>query len=223
MTKSAIPSGVIFDFDGVVADSLGVHLKAWRVSFMRLYGSELEDVTDLPGRSTAAIADILATRAGRPETKEQLADLKRQALRQSDLSIELLPGASDAFEFLKKNNIPFGIASNAPRAFIEQTLARVYIQVNYLFGIDDVARPKPEPDVFLKCAKAIGVSVLDHSRIIVFEDSPHGIRAAVKAGIFPIGVLTQNSESQMQTAGAKVVCQNIADAMTRGWLTSLPA
>jgi HAD superfamily hydrolase (TIGR01509 family) len=170
-----------------------------------------------------AIADILSTRAGRPETKESLAELKRDALRESSLVIEFLPGAKDAFKWLKENRIPFGIASNAPRAFIESTLERLNVTVEHKFGIDDVGRGKPEPDVFLKCARALGVSVLDHPRVIVFEDSPHGLAAAVRAGMYPIGVLTQNSGDEMHRAGAKAVCQHIGDALTRGWLLQLPS
>ena len=216
------PAAVIFDFDGVIVDSLAAHLKAWRLSYETLYGMKLTDIDGLPGRSTMAIADILSTRAGRPETKTTLAELKKQALRDSHMTIELLPGANDAFEILKGINLPFGIASNAPRAFIEGTLQRLNVTIEHKFGIDDVQNGKPEPDVFLKCAKALSVSVLDHPRVIVFEDSPHGLRAAVKAGMFPIGVLTQNTAGDMFEAGARAVCKHIAEAINLGWLEQLP-
>ena len=223
MKSISKPSAVIFDFDGVIVDSLAVHLTAWRISFKKLYGTELIDTAGLPGRSTMAIADILSTRASRPDTKEELAELKRDALRESSLVIEFLPGAKDAFKWLKENKIPFGIASNAPRAFIESTLERLSVTVEHKFGIDDVRQGKPAPDVFLKCAKALGISVLDHHRAIIFEDSPHGLAAAIKAGMFPIGILTQNSASEMLRAGARVVCQNIGEALANGWLSQLPS
>jgi HAD superfamily hydrolase (TIGR01509 family) len=222
MNQSIRPSGVIFDFDGVVVDSLSVHLDAWRVSFKTLYGVELENTDGLPGRSTAAIADILSTRAGQPESKETLASLKRDILRQTSAAINFLPGVQSAFMWLRGEKIPFGIASNAPRKFIETTLAELGESVSHIFGCDDVMRPKPEPDVFLKCAKALSLSVLQHEEIIVFEDSPHGLRAAVKAGMFPIGVLTQNSAEHMIQAGAMAVCKDVGDALQKGWLSSLP-
>jgi beta-phosphoglucomutase len=216
------PSGVIFDFDGVVVDSLSVHLDAWRISYQNLYGKPLTDTVGLAGRSTAAIADILAHRAGKPATKDHLADLKREVLRQRHHKIDLLPGAGEAFQFLRQTNLPFGIASNAPRAFIASTLESHGIQVDNFFGIDDVARPKPEPDVFLKCAKAMGVSVLDHPHILVFEDSPHGLRAAIRAGMFGIGVLTQNTASEMLAVGAKATCLHILEALNQGWFDQIP-
>jgi beta-phosphoglucomutase len=216
------PSGVIFDFDGVVVDSLSVHLEAWRISYQTLYGSPLIDTTGLPGRSTVAIADILSSRAGRPETKIKLADIKREILRQNRNQIKLLPGAAEAFDYLQRKNRPFGIASNAPRAFIASTLESHGISVDHFFGVDDVTRPKPEPDVFLKCAQALGISVTRHCDILVFEDSPHGLRAAIKAGMFGVGVLTQNNASEMFAAGAAVTCAHILEALQRGWFETLP-
>lgn len=223
MTSSQSPAGVIFDFDGVVVDSLAVHLKAWQIAFKDLYGTDLTDTTGLPGRSTMAIAEILSDRVGLPATKEKLADRKREALRHSSLSIELLPGVREAFGWLQESGIPFGIASNAPRAFIENTLERLSISVTHKFGVDDVTRPKPEPDVFLKCAKALGISVIHHQRVIVFEDSPHGVKAAVKAGMFPIGVLTQNTAQDMIIVGAKATCLHVGEAHALGWLQTLPS
>ena len=222
MKSTLSPAGVIFDFDGVVVDSLSVHLKAWQIAFMELFQEELTDTTGLAGRSTIAIADILVTRVGRPELKEQLADLKREALRQNFQTIQLLPGISETFTWLKKNGLPFGIASNAPRSFIENTLERCGLSVEIKFGVDDVARPKPEPDVFLKCAKALGVSVLSHPQVMVFEDSPHGLRAAVRAGMYPIGVLTQNTAKEMLAAGAKACCADVGEALLNGWFINLP-
>ena len=222
MQKNAKPAGVIFDFDGVVVDSLSAHLIAWRQSYLELYGTALIDTEGLPGRSTQAIADILAHRAGRPDTRETLAELKREALRHSSLTIEFLPGARELFTWLAAEKIPYGIGSNAPRAFISSTLERLGVGVTHKFGCDDVTNPKPDPEVFLRCAKALGISVLDHGRVIVFEDSPHGLKAAVKAGMFPIGVLTQNTAEQMLTAGAKAVCNHVGEALTFGWLHQLP-
>ena len=223
MAQKIKPAGVIFDFDGVVVDSLAIHLAAWQVSYKTFYGEELVDTVGLAGRSTIAIAEILSIRAGRPTTAPQLAEMKREVLKGNEFAIKLLPGAHEAFQRLSAGGIPFGIASNAPRSFIENTLARLDIKVPHLFGSDDVAHPKPAPDVFLKCARELQISVLKHPQIIVFEDSPHGLRAAVKAGMFPIGILTQNKAEDMLTVGARAVCKTIAEAIERGWLEGLPS
>jgi len=223
MSSNFAPSAVIFDFDGVVVDSLAVHLVAWQKSYKKLYGQPLNDTAGLPGRSTKAIAEILSARAGKPSTSVELADLKREFLKDNLHTIQPFPGAATAFNLLSQREIPFGIASNAPRAFIISTLERLSLKVEHIFGSDDVLQAKPAPDVFLKCARSLQVSVLRHPQIIVFEDSTHGLKAAITAGMFPIGVLTQNSGDQMKAAGARAVCQNIQEAITNGWFERLPS
>jgi beta-phosphoglucomutase len=218
MTK---PSGVIFDFDGVVVDSLEVHLKAWRLAFLNIYNYELADTSGLAGRSTEAIARILADRAGKPATATHLAEEKRRELKTARHLITALPGALEAFSILESHGIPFGIASNAPRAFIEQTLEALSVRVQHVLGVDDVLRPKPAPDVFLLCARRIGVKFTDHHRTLVFEDSVHGIQAAVTAGMYPIGVTTQHSTSELSSGGAKKTCVHILEALENGWLINL--
>jgi multidrug efflux pump len=67
---------------------------------------------------------------------------------------------------------------------------------NPIFQGVDVNLKFNKPEILLTIdrerAKALGVSVLSHPQVMVFEDSPHGLRAAVRAGMHPIGVLTQN-------------------------------
>lgn len=215
------PAGVIFDFDGVVVDSLAVHLSAWKDAFRQLFNAELTDTAGLAGRSTMAIAGILALRANQPLQASALADLKRQALRESRNSIMPIAGALEAFKWLKEERIPFGIASNAPRAFITQTLSDLGVAVEHTFGMDDVPRPKPAPDVFLMCARSMGVHFLDHPTTIVFEDSVHGLGAAVVAGMHPIGVTTQNSAAELRAGGALKTCQDIAQAFANGWFREI--
>lgn len=215
------PAGIIFDFDGVVVDSLAVHLRAWKTAYFDLFKLPLDNTDGLTGRSTSAIAEILASRAGQPHHKLELAELKRSVLRESRASILPIPGALEAFAWLKQRAIPFGIASNAPRAFILQTLQDLQVDVDHIFGIDDVPRPKPEPDGFLMCARSIGITFLDHSRTIVFEDSIHGLKAAVTAGMHPIGVTTQNTSEDLIAGGAVKTCRDIVHAFNNGWFSDI--
>jgi beta-phosphoglucomutase len=222
MPKKLATKGIIFDFDGVLVDSLSVHLMCWTQSYLEFYNEILTDTNGLAGRSTKAISEILALRAKKPATAQELAELKRQKLRESSRSIVFLPGALDSINWLKSNQVPFGIASNAPKAFIEQTLSNLGLSVDYYFGIEDVAAGKPAPDVFLKCARAIGLSVLDHKATIVFEDSAHGISACVKAGMLPVGVLSQDNVQDLINAGAISTCANLLEAKCNDWLQFLP-
>jgi beta-phosphoglucomutase len=216
------PAGFIFDFDGVVVDSIGAHLQAWSYAVRTLFNQELVQPSRLIGHSTVSIGIILAEEAGHPEQAPDLVSLKRAALESRQSRVDALPGARELFDKLSSSNIPWGIASNANRAFIEITLAELAMKAPLVCAVEDVRNPKPAPDVFLLCAQRLGISPAEHKRIIVFEDSVHGIQAVVKAGMFAVGVTTQHDVDQLTRAGAKVTCDNLSDAIRLNWMEAAP-
>lgn len=215
-------AGFIFDFDGVVVDSLSTHLRAWETATAALFGMSLVNPTRLIGYSTAAIGMLLAKEAGDPTKAPELVRLKREALESQKDAVEALPGTKNLFKKLAAHNLPWGIASNANRAFITQTLATLDLDVPLVVSVEDVRNPKPAPDIFLLCATRLGISHLDHKRTIVFEDSVHGIHAAVKAGMFAVGLTTQHPEGVLQKAGAQLTCESLADVVAGNWLDKPP-
>ena len=214
-------AGVLFDFDGVVVDSLSVHISAWEMAVQELFGSQIASARRLAGRSTMAIAQILASENKRPDLASSLADRKRQILTQQGNAVPLLPGFREFAAHLSAHHRPWGIASNAPREFIRKTLAHHGIDARFVFGIDDVQRGKPAPDVFLLCAKACGIQVLEHNSTLVFEDSTHGLQAAQTAGMIPVGVTTQHDAETLRNAGAKLICKDLSEALAQGWADSI--
>ena len=71
---------------------------------------------------------------------------------------------------------------------------------------EDVSKGKPDPEVFLKAAQLIN---LDPQVCFVFEDSTHGIEAAVHAGMIPIGITTTNPNKKLLEKGAKLVVDRL--------------
>ncbi len=220
MAKPA--AGFIFDFDGVVVDSLSTHLRAWDAATSALFGNSLVNPTRLIGSSTAAIGMLLAKEAGDPAKAPELVRLKREALESQKDAVEALPGTKALFKKLSVSTLPWGIASNANRAFIEQTLCALGLEVPLVVSVEDVRNPKPAPDVFLLCAMRLGISHLEHKRTIVFEDSVHGIHAAVKAGMFAVGLTTQHPEGVLHQAGARLTCESLAEVVSGNWLDEPP-
>lgn len=216
------PAGFIFDFDGVVVDSIGAHLQAWSFAMNSLFEKEIQQPSRLIGHSTVTIGMMLAQEAGQPEKAPELVSLKRKALESRQSIVDALPGAEDLFRRLAEGTIPWGIASNANRAFIERTLAGLGLTVPVVCAVEDVRNPKPAPDVFLLCAQRLGISPTEHKRTLVFEDSVHGIHAVVKAGMFPVGITSQHDSGQLTSAGAKVTCASLADVVRLNWMTSAP-
>lgn len=218
------PVAFLFDFDGVVVDSISLHLKAWDQACNELFGSGLsaDRRKFIIGMSTRDIAQLLSNEKGSPQQKEALSLLKRQRLSEMREQVPLLPGARQAFAKLTQLNTPYGIASNAPVAFIRQILANEGLTVASVIGIENSGRPKPAPDPFLACAKSLGVTFDKHPEVVIFEDSVHGLKAATDAGMLPIGVETQHSEKHLKDHGARLTCKNLQEAIDRGWLEKLP-
>ena len=210
-------TGVIFDFDGVIVDSMALHLRAWDIATQKIYGKQISSPERLAGRSTNAIADILSTENDKPSTAKQLAEAKREELRKAGSPAPLFPGVNETFAYLRSVGIPFGIASNAPHVFIEKTLSDFNLKVDVVIGVEDAARPKPFPDPFLLCAKLLGIHHEDHAKTVVFEDSRHGLGAAIKAGMIAIGVTTQHPAHELIESGASLTCTHLQDALDRGY------
>lgn len=216
------PSGVIFDFDGVIADSLAVHIMAWEQASKEILGHTLSDKekSEVQSRSTDSIAMFLTNNQGQVATK--LADSKRSHLIRQNLTIPLFPGVDKTFDFLNENKIPFGIASNAPKDFVLGTIKKLNLEIETVIGFEDYKKTKPDPEPFLICAKKLKIPKTSFSKILVFEDSLHGIQAAVSAGMVSVGVSTRHQPRELRDAGAKLVCAHLRDAFDKGWFTNIP-
>jgi beta-phosphoglucomutase-like phosphatase (HAD superfamily) len=202
-------SGVILDFDGVVVDSLPLHLKAWDLAYQALFDRTIppEVLASLVGRSTLAIAKLLCRLEHADHLADKLIRGKEDQMLHLSLAVPLLAGTTQLMDFLTQYNIPFGIASNSPREFLSRILHIHKLEHVLALGKEDYAHPKPSPEPFLICAKKLGISFLDHGDIVVFEDSAHGIRAAIQAGMRAVGVAAQHSNEELLAFGAEEVCK----------------
>ena len=122
--------------------------------------------------------------------------------------------------FFNKKKINFGIASNATRQFLKNSIHHLDLNFLTVFGVEDYEKPKPDPEAYIRLAKALGFSKIDFKDLWVFEDSLTGTTAAKLAGMVPIGILTQFSEQELKKAGSKMVFPTLLEAYQ--YLKSLP-
>jgi HAD superfamily hydrolase (TIGR01509 family) len=99
-----------------------------------------------------------------------------------DEEIVAMPGALALVDRLSRRGLPLAVASSSPRSFIERVLRclRVHDRFSVVLSGEEVARGKPEPDVFLAVARALGLAP---GECVVIEDSRNGIIAARRAGM----------------------------------------
>lgn len=186
---------VIFDLDGVLVDTAGLHRQAWDELAGEL-GFALDDAVheSLKGVSRLASLDLVLAAGGRDPRR--LPDDERQALaeRKNDRYRELLegicpqdvlPGVTELLDRLRDEGVLLAVGSasrNAPRVLELLGLAGRFDTV-----VDGtrVRRAKPAPDVFLAAARDLGLPPGD---CVVVEDAAAGVVGAHRAGMAAIGV-----------------------------------
>ena len=213
------PAAVILDFDGVLVDSLALHLAAWQAAVETVFGVPLADQESLAGHATRTIAHILCRRHGAPKQSKALIAAKELWITSRFDQLPLLTGSADFIRTLAASGIPYAVASNSTGGFVRGALAYHELQVPLVLTSSEVSRPKPAPDIFWQCANHLGISPKDRINIVVYEDSLHGIKAAVHAGMTAVGVCSEQPATKLLAAGATAVCNDLGDALAQGWLS----
>ncbi|MCL2557150.1 MAG: beta-phosphoglucomutase [Treponema sp.] len=184
--------GAIFDLDGVLVDTARYHFLAWR-RLARELGFEFreEDNERLKGVSRMRSMEILLEIGGlelderaRKEAAERKNLWYAQSLGGLDESA-LLPGAREYLLFLRENGAPaaLGSASRNARPVLERLGLSALLDA--VIDGNSVSRAKPDPEVFLKGAEALGLAP---QACVVFEDALAGVQAARAAGMSVIAV-----------------------------------
>ena len=173
-------SGVLFDIDGTLVQSLAAVERAW-ATFGKRHGLEPQEVLHrIHGRrSIDSIRLIL------PDADADAEDLVLRHLEASDTEgVVATGGALDLIECLV--DIPWGVVSSGTSDVATARLAAAGI-TNFratVFG-EDVAQGKPHPEPFLLGAQRLGLSPAE---CVAFEDAPAGIRSAKDAGMRVIAI-----------------------------------
>ncbi|MBX2971233.1 MAG: HAD family phosphatase [Cyclobacteriaceae bacterium] len=195
----SLPFAVVFDMDGVIVDTNPTHKIAIQ-QFCARYGFDLSEEelrTKVYGRTNRDwITNLFVTL-----TEEQLEAYgfeKEQLFRELYAPIiEPVKGLVTFLELLKTNNIPRSIATSAPRANVDFILNATGIGHYFDTILDEsmVSRGKPDPEIYLKSAKALN---LPNAQCIVIEDSLSGVAAAKASGSKVIGITTTHSEEELR-------------------------
>ena len=208
-----LPKGFLFDFDGVVVNSFESHGAAWSSAFKELFN---QDIAPFPkshaGKAPMIIAGYFCGLIGEEKRTEELYLLKDKHLDIHFKVPKLLPGVREFTTLLSKKQIPYGIASNATKQFLKNSVHHLELNFPIVFGVEDYEKPKPAPEAYITLASALGFHQNDFKDIWVFEDSLTGTKAAKLAGMVPIGIMTQFSEEDLKEAGSVLVFPTLLEA-----------
>jgi HAD superfamily hydrolase (TIGR01509 family) len=182
--------GFIFDFDGLILDTEGPILQSWQELYQS-YGSQisLEDWGKIVGSGEVFFDPVqeLERRVGRELDWEKIEPDRRLREQQLIASETPLPGVSELLHAAKQAGIKVALASSSTCDWVEGHLGRLGLidYFDFLLASNDVDLTKPDPELFLSALQAMN---LEPSEVVVFEDSPNGVLAANRAGIFVVAV-----------------------------------
>ena len=220
---------VLFDIDGTLFDSDGLHFEAWREALLETEVGEIDEqffLSSISGRQNAIICEELFP-AWSTAQGEAFAERKEQRFR--DLAAAKLPslttpGLAALCERLERAGTRQAAVTNAPRANAELMLAAIGRLDAFDRGLgkscliigDECERAKPDPEPYIEAMRRLGVPP---EGCIAFEDSPAGASAAVAAGVRTIGITSTRSEAELVAAGCGLAIRDFEDERLEAELT----
>lgn len=195
---------VVFDFDGVLADSEPVHLAACQQVFEDLGVSLSADYyyEHLVGYDDRGLFDAMALKHGWDLDDARVSALVERKARIFDELIAtrdvFYPGAAEAVQRLARA-FPLGIASGALRHEIERILERAGVadRFRFIVAAGETAASKPAPDPYIEAAKRHGCPP---GACVAIEDSRWGIVSAKGAGMKCVGITTTYAAGELRAA-----------------------
>lgn len=200
------PQAVLFDCDGVLADTEALH--------DRLIAEELGglgwDITPedcakrFRGLSWGAMRPIIEARLGPDSVPATFhPDIIRRVMAALELETIPMPGSQAAIAAIQAAGIPIAVASNSSRAELATKLRRMGLAEAFrgrAFSVNDVENPKPAPDMYRAAAAACDA---DPHHCVVVEDSVAGARAGIAAGCRVLGFAHATPAEALAAIGAE--------------------
>ncbi|MBW8010762.1 MAG: HAD family hydrolase [Chloroflexi bacterium] len=195
---------LIFDFDGLILDTEMPDFQSWQ-NVYRERGVELplEKWGSIVGGNAASDFDpydYLEELTGQKVDRDAIWIKRRKDYLATLETQPILPGVQGYLDDAKELGLKLGVGSSSPESWVVGHLTRL-ILVDYFDTIctaDDVEKTKPDPELFLSVLAELDTSA---DQAVVFEDSPNGVLAAKRAGIYCVCVPNQlTSQLPMDTA-----------------------
>lgn len=199
---------VIWDMDGVVADTAPYHFKAWQQVFKRrgVEFTEADFRRNFGQRNDTIIRDILGESLSQSEIDAIVSEKEEDFRSRVRDNIKPLPGAIELIKSLREHGFSIALASSAPVENIQLVLKGLGISNCFqaiVWG-REVREGKPSPQGFLLAAKKLGVA---SGNCIVIEDAVAGVTAAKRAGMHCLAVT--NTHPRMSLMEADLVVDTL--------------
>ena len=214
-------NGVLFDFNGTLLFDGKLQDESWHEFLNQKTGRIISDAEFQEHMQGVNEIEALSYFVGKKLSQAQaeaLEEEKEIIYRAKCLALgedfKLAPGLPNFLDELKKNKIPFNLASASVMSninfFFEHLNLGKWFKIDYVVHKDGQILSKPAPDMYLKAAEVIGLQVSD---CVIFEDSRMGMKAAKRAQAKKIiGVMSSKDEKTLRSYGADEVISDYTDA-----------
>jgi len=200
--------GILFDFDGTLIDASEVICHSYNRA-LQSFGLPPRSDEDLKARIGIPLRDVFAEIAPAHSTTDLVAAYRDEFWRHSRTGTRLLPGVGQLMPVLATR---FKLAIVTSRSSRGAWDILEYFSLDALFeavvGVDDVTKPKPDPEPVISALSQIGV---DHGNAFFVGDTVQDMEAAAAAGVTAVGVATgSHPAEELLEAGAVTVLGNFA-------------
>ena len=192
---------VLFDLDGVLLDSMPYHCKAWQQVFARLgVDVQPEEIYSREGTRTAELARALVKNHGLELDEEAILHLidEKSKVYNAISRAELMPGAVDLLEELKRRGLLTAIVTSTFRENLEKILPPEFLrQFEAIVTGEDVSIGKPHPRPYLLAAERLEK---EPARCVAVENAPLGVKSAHAAGMPCVAITSTQSAEKLREA-----------------------
>ena len=202
---------ILFDLDGTLADTDSIHFAVWQDILVR-FDLEIDRTfyrQRISGRTNSKIIkDILPQLT--LEDAWKLATEKEETYRRLANSLLPTPGLDRLIKLTDEALIKRAVVTNAPEdnAIYMLKILRLVDTFATVIMAKDAPPGKPDPAPYKMALDRLGVK---SNKAIAFEDSAAGIRSAVGAGIYTVGITSSNLAEDLLNAGASMIIEDFND------------
>jgi HAD superfamily hydrolase (TIGR01509 family) len=204
---------VVFDMDGVIVDSESYSMRAL-VDVLREHGiepTEDERQRSYGRRVTDDFRDFFARYGVAADLDVAVARKRARYFELAAGNLAPFPGAMALIARVRRSGRRLALASSGDRAKVAFSMNALALDGAFEVVVtgDEIARGKPDPEIYLTAATRLGVAP---AACVAIEDAPHGVEAARRAGMRCIAVT--NSVAREQLANADLVVASLADDLS---------
>ncbi len=215
MQQLASVRGVIFDMDGLLLDTERIFKKAYQRSANQ-HGIVLQDdvYDQMIGLRSDASQRVLREALGPSAPSAAIIEGARHYyyMQIEEEGIPLRPGVLEMFDYIESLGFPMTVATSTHHelAMIKLRVVGLLDRVVGIVSGDQVAKGKPEPDIYQAAAKLIGV---EPEHCLALEDSPPGVIAARKANCVTIMIPDLQAPNAVTRSMANFIYESLHDVV----------